>query len=155
MPLWNGLLWNGPTAIEPEVPTTPAECGTNILDAGEAWLHRMLQVHNSVPVVYRRGADEIAVCATFGRTLLNLTDELGGVKVEKTDRDFIIPVASLEIDGTPILPRRDDEIVHDDGANVHTFKVLPYGPDEPQWKWSGANRKAVRIHTKRISTEPA
>jgi hypothetical protein len=155
MPLWNGPLWNGPATFEESVPTEPAECGINVLDAAEAWLANMLQAHASVPVVYRRGDDQIALCATFGRTLLNLTDEAGGVKVEKTDRDFIIPVASLEISGVPFLPRRDDEIVHDDGTNVHTFKALPYAPDEPLWTWHGANRKMVRVRTKRIATEPA
>jgi hypothetical protein len=133
----------------------PAECGTNLTIGAEAWLASMLQAHASHPVIYRRGNDEIALCATFDRTLLKLTDELGGVKVERTDRDFIIPVASLVIDGTPILPKRDDEIIHDDGVNVHTFKALPYGPDEPQWTWHGMHRKMVRVRTKRISTEPA
>jgi hypothetical protein len=133
----------------------PAECGTNLTIGAEAWLASMLQAHASHPVIYRRGNDEIALCATFDRTLLKLTDELGGVKIERTDRDFIIPVASLVIDGTPILPKRDDEIIHDDGVNVHTFKALPYGPDEPQWTWHGMHRKMVRVRTKRISTEPA
>jgi hypothetical protein len=135
-------------------PVEPAECGSALTLSAESWLAGMLQAHASHPVIYRRGSDEVALCATFAQTILKLTDELGGVKIERTDRDFIIPVSSLVIDGSPVLPRRDDEIIHDDGVKVHTFKVLPYSPDEPQWTWHGAHRKMVRIRTKRISTEP-
>jgi hypothetical protein len=81
-------------------------CGTDMIAAGMDWLTGQLQVAASRPVVYRRGVAEIPLCAAFGRTKLMLGNGLGAVRIEWTDRDFLIPTASLVLAGQPIRPQR-------------------------------------------------
>jgi hypothetical protein len=131
----------------------PAACGTDLMANGMAWLADQLQAHASEPVVYQRGSEQVALCATFGSTLLKLDDGAGGIRMERTDRDFLIPAASLVLSGSPVLPKEGDKILHAYGSSLHTFQVLPYA-NEPQWRWSDPFRKMLRIHTKRISSEP-
>lgn len=130
----------------------PTACGTDMLAAGMAWLTGQIQAKVAQPVTYRRGVAAIPVCAAFGRTMLKLADDLGTVRIEWTDRDFLIPTASLKIAGRPILPQRGDRIVTSDGATTETFEVLPYA-DEPHWRWSDPYKRMLRVHAKRIKTE--
>jgi hypothetical protein len=142
------LAW-GPTGGPPQ----PAPvCGADILQSGIAWLTGQLQAHASQPVVYSRGALRVALCATFGRTKLMLSNEFGATRIEWTDRDFIVPAAALVLGGVVVKPKRDDVITTDDGIERTTFSVLPYA-DEPHWKWCDPFRQMIRIHTQRISTE--
>ena len=89
----------------------------------------------------------------MGQTLLRLSDDLGAVRVEWTDKDFIIPRSSLSLSGSLALPKVGDLIVHNDGTETHTYEVLKYGGVEPHWRWSDPFRKMIRVHTKRITTE--
>lgn len=120
---------------------------------GMDWLTTKLQTHASKPVYYKRGASTIAVCAIPGRTMLKLSDEYGATRVEWTDKDWLIPTADLVIGGSPTLPKRGDQVLEPDGVSMHTFEVLPYG-DEPPWRWCDPYRKMLRVHFKRITTEP-
>ena len=52
----------------------------------------------------------IAVQATIGRTLLKLEDGYGGVQMQWTDRDFLIPAADLVLGGSTVTPQRGDRI---------------------------------------------
>jgi hypothetical protein len=131
----------------------PAACGTDVMANGMAWLADQLQAHASQPVVYQRGSEQVALCATFGSTLLKLDDGAGGIRMERTDRDFLIPAASLVLSGSPARPKEGDKVVYVKGGLLHTYQVLPYA-NEPQWRWSDPFHIQMRIHTKRISSEP-
>jgi hypothetical protein len=143
--------WRGVgVPIDPE----PATCAVrNMLAWGAAALSATLQAHASEPVIYRRGGQAVALCATPGQTLLRLSDEFGGTRIEWTDQDFIIPRSALVLGGNATLPRRGDRIEREIGGELHVFEVRPYGPDEPQWRWSDRSRTIVRIHAKRLTTE--
>jgi hypothetical protein len=130
-------------------------CGANLLATGAAWLAGRLKAYASSPIVYRRGDSAVALCATFGKTLLRLDDGLGAVRIEWTDKDYIISADDLVLDDQVVRPAQNDIIEYDDGTSIHTYQVLPYGPDEPQWRWCDPHMKMIRIHCKRISTEPA
>ncbi|MCL6507837.1 MAG: hypothetical protein K6T59_12500 [Bryobacteraceae bacterium] len=78
----------------------------DLLQTGSDWLADQLKTHASRQVVYRRGAQQVAVQATVGRTLLKLDDGFGGVRMEWTDRDFLIHAADLVLGGTATLPER-------------------------------------------------
>ncbi len=54
----------------------------------------------------KRGATTAIVQATIGRTLLKLDDGMGGVRMEWTDRDFLIQALDLEMAGIAIPPQR-------------------------------------------------
>jgi hypothetical protein len=124
----------------------------DLLQTGSDWLADMLKEHASRPVVYRRGAGEVAVQATVGRTLLKLDDGYGGVRMEWTDRDFLIHAADLVLGAVAVLPERGDKVRETVGATTFVYEVMAPGK-EPPWRWSDMYRKVLRIHTKQIGTE--
>jgi hypothetical protein len=124
----------------------------DVLRNGSDWLADQLKEHASRPVVYRRGADEVVVQATIGRTLLKLDDGYGGVRMEWTDRDFLIHAADLVLGGNPTLPERGDLIRETQGGQTFVYEVMAPGK-EPAWRWSDVFRKVLRIHAKQVGVE--
>jgi hypothetical protein len=124
----------------------------DLLRTGSDWLADQLKEHASRLVVYRRGGDEVAVQATVGRTLLKLDDGYGGVRMEWTDRDFLIHAADLVLAGNPTLPERGDIIRETQGGKVFVYEVMAPG-GEPPWRWSDVYRKVLRIHAKQVGVE--
>ncbi len=124
----------------------------DLLRTGSDWLAEMLKEHASRPVAYRRGADEVAVQATIGRTLLKLDDGYGGVRMEWTDRDFLIDAADLVIGGNAVLPERGDVIRETQGGKTFVYEVMAPGK-EPAWRWSDGFRKVLRVHAKQVGVE--
>jgi hypothetical protein len=124
----------------------------DLLKSGSDWLADMLKEHASRPVVYRRGAVEITVQATIGRTLLKLDDGYGGVRMEWTDRDFLIHAADLVLGAVVVLPERGDVIRETQGDKTFVYEVMAPGK-EPAWRWSDVYRKVLRIHTKQVGVE--
>jgi hypothetical protein len=124
----------------------------DLLQFGSDWLAAKLKEHASRPVVYRRGADEVTVQATIGRTLLKLDDGYGGVRMEWTDRDFLIPAADLLLGAGVVLPERGDVIRETQGGKVFVYEVMAPGK-EPAWRWSDVFRKVLRVHAKQVGVE--
>jgi hypothetical protein len=119
----------------------------DMLSEGLAWLAEKLKVHASRPIVYRRGTDEVTLQAVIGRTLLKLDDGYGGVRMEWTDRDFLIAAEDLILGGQRVLPERGDRILETHDGKTLVFEVLAPG-NEPEWRWSDPYRTLLRIHTK-------
>lgn len=124
----------------------------DLLQTGSDWLADQLKEHVSRAVVYRRGATEVAVQATIGRTLLKLDDGYGGVRMEWTDRDFLIHAADLVLGAATVLPERGDRIRETVGTKTFVYEVMAPGK-EPPWRWSDVYRKVLRIHTKQVGVE--
>lgn len=124
----------------------------DILHAGQEWLADQLKEHASRQVVYQRGLQQVSVQATIGRTLLKLDDGYGGVRMEWTDRDFLIQSADLVLGAAAVTPERGDRIRETVGAKTSVFEVMPYG-GEPPWRFSDPFGKLLRIHTKFVGAE--
>lgn len=124
----------------------------DLLQFGLDWLGDQLKEHVSRTVVYRRGANEATVQATIGRTLLKLDDGYGGVRMEWTDRDFLIHAADLVLDGNAVLPQRGDLVRETQGTTTFVYEVMAPGK-EPAWRWSDVYRKMLRIHSKQVGVE--
>jgi hypothetical protein len=124
----------------------------DLLQTGSDWLASKLKEHASRPVVYWRGSDNVSLQATVGRTLLKLDDGYGGVRMEWTDRDYLIHAADLVLGGNTVLPERGDVIRETQGSVVHVHEVMAPG-GEPPWRWSDVHYKVLRIHTKYIGVE--
>lgn len=125
---------------------------TDVLESANQWLLEELRAHASRPVVYRRGADEVTVQAIIGRTLLKLDDGYGSVRMEWTDRDFLIAAEDLILGGQRVLPKRGDQILETQEDKTLVYEVLAPG-NEPEWRWSDPYRQLLRIHTKQIREE--
>ena len=124
----------------------------DLLQFGSDWLADQLKTHASRQVIYQRGAQQVTVQATVSRTLLKLNDGYGGVRMEWTDRDFLIHAADLVLAGSPTLPERGDVIREMQGTTTFVYEVMAPGK-EPPWRWSDVFRKVLRIHTKQVGTE--
>jgi hypothetical protein len=124
----------------------------DLLQTGSDWLADQLKTHAARAVVYRRGVLQVSVQATVGRTLLKLDDGYGGVRMEWTDRDYLIQAADLVLSGTRVLPERGDLIRETVGTRTYVYEVMAPGK-EPPWRWSDVYRKLLRIHTKQVGTE--
>ena len=124
----------------------------DLLRTGSDWLAEMLKEHASRPVAYRRGTEEVTLQATIGRTLLKLDDGYGGVRMEWTDRDFLIHAADLVLGGNAVLPERGDVIRETQGGKVFVYEVMTPGK-EPAWRWSDVFRKVLRVHAKQVGVE--
>ena len=123
----------------------------DLLETGQAWLADQLKTHASRQVVYQRGPQQVAVQATIGRTLLKLDDDYGGIRMEWTDRDFLIQAADLVLGAETITPERGDLVKETVGPLMTTYEVAAYG-GEPPWRTSDPFGVVLRIHTKRIES---
>ena len=141
-----------PFGAGPVPDLVPASCGNDLMARALSWHAGQLQSHLGQPVVYKRATSAVALCATIGRTLLKLDDGDGGIRMEWTDRDYLIPTASLVLAGVPVLPERGDLILERKGGVLYTYEVLAPG-DEPPWRWSDPYRNMLRIHVKLIKQE--
>jgi hypothetical protein len=124
----------------------------DMLQSGQEWLADQLKQHASRPVVYGRGIEQVSVQATIGRTVLKLDDGYGGVRMEWTDRDFLIQTADMILGAALVTPERGDLIRQTVGANTSVYEVMAYG-GEPPWRFSDPFGKLLRIHTKFIGVE--
>jgi hypothetical protein len=123
----------------------------DLLDKGSAWLEGQRKKHATRDVTYRRGAEQVVVKATIGRTLFE-QDDGAGVIVRMQVRDYLIDAADLVLAGDVTLPAKGDRIEEIDGGKKHTHEVLPLG-GEQHWRYSDPYRRTLRIHTKLIETE--
>ena len=110
----------------------------DLLAQGAAWLEQQRTRHLTTSVTYVRGAHSVVVAATIGRTKFE-TDDGTAVRVEFTDRDFLILAADLVLGGQATVPARGDLI----REGVMEFEVL-------DWRFSDPYRQTLRITTKHV-----
>jgi hypothetical protein len=110
----------------------------DLLAQGAAWLEQQRTRHLTTSVTYVRGAQSAVVAATIGRTKFE-TDDGTAVRVEFTDRDFLILAADLVLGGQATEPARGDLI----REGVREFEVL-------DWRYSDTYRQTLRITTKHV-----
>ena len=108
----------------------------DLLAQGAAWLEQQRTRHLATTVTYVRGASTVEVLATIGRTKFEV-DDGHVVRVEFTDRDFLILVADLILAGQTTEPQRGDLI----REGPREFEVL-------EWRYSDPYRQTFRITTK-------
>lgn len=122
----------------------------DMLESGQNWLANQLKEHVSRTVVFQRGIDQVSVSATFGRTLQKLDDGYGGIRMEWTDRDYLIHAAELILNSIQFDPQRGDLIKDTVGAIESTYEVTAFG-GEPPYRPSDPFGIVLRIHTKLIA----
>lgn len=123
----------------------------NLLQTGSAWLADQMKSHGSVDVRYERGAEQMPVKATVGKTEFEL-DDGSGLVVRVQSRDYLIQSADLVLGGVPSLPVAGDRIRETQGATTFVYEVNAPG-NEPHYRFSDPFRKLLRIHTKHVATE--
>ncbi len=110
----------------------------NLLAQGAAWLEQQRTKHLTTTVTYVRNDVQIAVPATIGRTKYEAEDGQV-VRIEFTDRDFLVLAADLVLNGQVTEPDRGDLI----REGPREFEVL-------DWRYSDPYRNTLRINTKHV-----
>jgi len=123
----------------------------NLLEQGASWLADQLKTHASTEVIYQRGANQVAVQATIGKTEFEI-DDGSGVIQRFQSRDYLIQTADLQLGGHTTLPVAGDRIRETVGDQTFVYEVLAPG-NEPHFRYSDPFRKVLRIHTKLVATE--
>jgi hypothetical protein len=109
-------------------------------------LARMAPAVAGGTIVYSRGADSVAIKATYGRS--EFTSERDGVvTVDANDRDFMFEIDDLILGGVTTLPVRGDRITDAEGR---LFEVSALGGAQV-YQACDAEGTRVRVHTKRIA----
>jgi hypothetical protein len=125
---------------------------TDMLADGAAWLAGQLKAHASRKVTYVRGAQRLGLSPTIGQTEFQIEDGYG-LRVETSDRDFLIPAVDLVFDGQITEPKRGDKIEQTGGPNnaTETFEVM--APDNQRPFRYDATRTLLRVHTKLVKVQ--
>jgi hypothetical protein len=126
---------------------------SNLFEQGARWLADQLKTHASTEVVYQRGAEQVAVQATIGKTEFEIDDGSGVIQRFQT-RDYLIQTEELVLGGVPTLPVAGDRIRETVGNQTFVYEVLAPG-NEPHFRYSDPFRKVLRIHSKNVGTENA
>jgi hypothetical protein len=117
----------------------------DLLEQGVRWLEAQRTKHCTRDVTYGRGVDSVVVKATVGRTQYE-TDDGHAVRVDFTERDFLIQAGDLVLNGNPITPKPGDQIRETQDEQVLVFEVI-------DWRHSDPYRLTFRIDAKHVATE--
>jgi len=117
---------------------------------GSDWLQDRQKTWASRRVVYSRGAHQVELSATIGRTDFEI-DSGDGFPIRTSTRDFLIHAADLVLDGVTVKPERHDRIQETDvdGSTI-LYEVMTPAENEPVWSYSDAYRRRLRVHTKKL-----
>jgi len=122
----------------------------NRFQRAQARLNQRFMENAKVTIVYHRLDFFLPIDVWVGNTLFRSTDQ-GATRLEWGDRDYLIPVVNLKIDGLLVEPQKDDWIEEEfpEPHGVQSFMIV--APDnEPVWRFSDNQRTLYRVHTKRI-----
>jgi hypothetical protein len=115
----------------------------NLLKQGIDFLAEKLKAHASETVIYKRGADSINICASFGKTDYKVEDE-SGFQIGGQVTDFLFTASDLIIDGLLTLPKAGDQIQTD--SALYEAQFIGDGC----WRYRDPYHKIIRFHTKEI-----
>lgn len=123
----------------------------NLMQRGMNMLATQMPAAAGGTINYCRNTDSVSLTATFGRSEFSVEDT-NGVRVEYSDRDFIVAAASLILSDAVITPQRGDVIDIRNattGEVLHAYEVLAPGNMQP-YRYCDPERTLLRIHTKSV-----
>lgn len=123
----------------------------NLLAKGQELFARLMKQDASPPgaVTYRRGAETVDLTAKcwVGRWIVTEIPQEGGGYVTYGDRDYLIPVADLAVNGNEFEPEEGHRITEVINGVECNFDVLP-PTGEPSHRYSDPGQTIWRVHTK-------
>jgi hypothetical protein len=121
----------------------------DLIETGVTWLHQQRETHLVKSVTYCRGASNVTINATKGKTETNVVDR-EGVEVRGQIDDWIIKPAELVIDGVTVFPQQGDQIRDTVDGQTVVYEVAK-GPDGHHWRYTDNFRLAIRVHAVRVA----
>lgn len=126
-----------------------------LLQDGQAMLTQTLAAAAGVSVVYSRTVNGVTVSTTLtawvGRTLFAGSNDTNGARVEWGERDYLIPVASLKLNGVAVIPQKQTDRITETINGTPVVFELQTPTGEPVWRFSDQYRTLYRVHCKRVS----
>lgn len=123
----------------------------NVFQIGQEFLNQQFTDKASVIILYHRGMLFVPIRCWVGRTAFKIQDEKG-LRIEWSERDYLIPVELLVLNGVKSVPLEADWIEEvfpePQGANQY---ILTAPNDEPIWRFSDVQHTLYRVHCKRTS----
>ena len=115
-------------------------------------LNRSLGESEGVSVIYSRRVSSTTYTVTIsearvGRTLFSGLEE-SAVSVQWGERDYLITVADLVLNGAATTPQRGDRITDADGI---VWELASPETNEAPWRYSDQTRTLYRCHCKRVA----
>ena len=124
-----------------------------LLSRGEAMVARVFAERESATVTYKPQsgtAKSLAAVGTDPQVETVQPTAAPTLTVVHSERDYLIRWSDWTAAGYTAKPARGDRITETINGTATTFEVTePTG--EPHWRWSGAERLVMRIHTARVS----
>ena len=121
---------------------------TDMLQIGVDWLNDTRNDNMTTTVNYARGALNVDISATIGRTVFEIVDEYGKARSLES-KDFIIRSEDLQLGGLAVTPEPGDTITQTAGTTDYIYEVLQL-EGEPHFRYSDGYMLAMRIHTKLV-----
>jgi len=101
-----------------------------------------------VELTYHRGNDSASVTGWVGVTAFRVSEQSNS-RVIWSDRDYLIPVANLKINGVLTEPDSGDWVEENINGTIRKFELIaPQG--EQVWRYSDPQKMIFRLHTKEI-----
>jgi len=114
-----------------------------------SFLAQQLTGSASVKITYSRGAQSVVIQAIPGSSRLQVGTPATGLRIVRTDKDYLFKAALLVLGGSVTQPQRGDVAseVTADGV-TRQYQVLPYADKEPMYRYSDPERTIIRVHFK-------
>lgn len=124
---------------------------TDLLASSASWLADRRKAHAASAVTYARGASDVEIVATRGRTDYP-SEDMQGVIIESRAIDWIVNADDLVIGGLPVEPAAGDRIKLIVGTKRRNYEVMQI-PGQGAWRYCSEHRKSLRIHTRFIGED--
>jgi hypothetical protein len=119
----------------------------NRMQQAIAILKQKLQASAGIIVIYHRGSASTNVGCWLGNTAFRVNDQTNS-RLVWSERDYLIPVENLKINGVLVTPTYGDWIEETDQNNVTRRFELSAPQGEQVWRYSDQQKTLYRIHTK-------
>lgn len=100
-------------------------------------------------ILYQGDGDQVELGATFGRSEFPVDDGVEGVRIEYSDRDFLVAADDLTLNGGQAEPKRGHKITDLDTGD--TYEVSAPGGERP-FRYCDPFWTLVRIHAKKVAS---
>lgn len=119
---------------------------STLLERGLAMAARAMPAAAGGRILYQGDGDQVELAATFGRSAFQVDDGTESVRIDYSDRDFLVAAADLVLNGGLAEPKRGQKIT--DLATGDTYEVAAPGRERP-WRYCDPFETMIRIHAKK------
>ncbi len=125
----------------------------DMFTAGQAMIAAAIEDNFARTVTYQTATQSIPVSATpMGGELLRLSDDYGGVRIQRTERSYLIIAAALTTAG--VQPEAGHKIIDagDPDGISRTWELRQPSESDPAWTWVGSARMIIKARVQQVAS---